>query len=154
MIDSRSRKCGGGLVELHHSPPRRVLLRAHATSVPPNLEPDRRRYANAHISQSRRRFSDFPQTAPPAASELWLVPSGRLVAVSQIVVVRPRRGGTGIGEPFTGPPASVSGNDGVALQATMGLMRDWNFRNDTTHNYCGGQGTRSATNPEVGGSPG
>jgi hypothetical protein len=45
---------------------------------------------------------------------------------------------TGIGDPFTGPPASVSGNNGVALQVTMGMMRDWNFCNDTTHNYCGG----------------
>jgi len=45
---------------------------------------------------------------------------------------------TGIGEPFTGPPASVSGNNGVALQVTMGLMRGWNYCNDTTHNYCGG----------------
>jgi hypothetical protein len=45
---------------------------------------------------------------------------------------------TGIGEPFTGPPASVSGNNGVALQVSMGKMRDWNFCNDTTHNYCGG----------------
>ncbi|MDQ1751691.1 MAG: hypothetical protein QOE71_2747 [Pseudonocardiales bacterium] len=45
---------------------------------------------------------------------------------------------TGIGEPFTGPPASVSGNNGVALQVSMGKMRDWNYCNDTTHNYCGG----------------
>jgi hypothetical protein len=45
---------------------------------------------------------------------------------------------TGIGYPFTGPPASVSGNNGVALQVSMGKMRDWNFCNDTTHNYCGG----------------
>ena len=45
---------------------------------------------------------------------------------------------TGIGYPFTGPPASVSGNDGVVLQVSMGAMRDWNFCNDTTHNYCGG----------------
>jgi hypothetical protein len=44
---------------------------------------------------------------------------------------------TGIGEPFTGPPASVSGNNGVALQVTVGAMRDWNFCNDTTHDYCG-----------------
>jgi hypothetical protein len=45
---------------------------------------------------------------------------------------------TGIGYPFTGRPASVSGNDGVALQVSMGMMRDWNYCNDTTHNYCGG----------------
>ncbi|BBY08989.1 hypothetical protein [Mycobacterium noviomagense] len=45
---------------------------------------------------------------------------------------------TGVGAPFTGPPASVSGNNGVALQVSMGSMRDWNFCNDTTHNYCGG----------------
>ena len=45
---------------------------------------------------------------------------------------------TGIGDPFTGPPASVSGNNGVVLQVSMGMMRDWNFCNDTTHNYCGG----------------
>lgn len=45
---------------------------------------------------------------------------------------------TGIGEPFTGPPASVSGNNGVALQVNMGAMQDWNYCNDTTHNYCGG----------------
>lgn len=45
---------------------------------------------------------------------------------------------TGIGGPFTGPPASVSGNNGVVLQVSMGMMRDWNFCNDTTHNYCGG----------------
>jgi hypothetical protein len=45
---------------------------------------------------------------------------------------------TGIGDPFTGPPASVSGNNGVALQVSMGSVRDWNFCNDTTHNYCGG----------------
>ena len=45
---------------------------------------------------------------------------------------------TGIGYPFTGPPASVSGNDGVALAVSMGRMRDWNYCNDTTHNYCGG----------------
>jgi len=45
---------------------------------------------------------------------------------------------TGIGDPFTGPPASVSGNNGVALQVSMGTMRDWNFCNDTTHNFCGG----------------
>jgi hypothetical protein len=45
---------------------------------------------------------------------------------------------TGIGYPFTGPPASVTGNNGVALQVTMGLMRDWNYCNDTTHDYCGG----------------
>jgi hypothetical protein len=45
---------------------------------------------------------------------------------------------TGIGDPFTGPPASVSGNNGVALQVSMGTMQDWNFCNDTTHNYCGG----------------
>ncbi|MGA8546836.1 MAG: hypothetical protein WB785_16465 [Mycobacterium sp.] len=44
---------------------------------------------------------------------------------------------TGIGDPFTGPPASVSGNNGVALQVSMGAMQDWNFCNDTTHNYCG-----------------
>ena len=44
---------------------------------------------------------------------------------------------TGIGDPFTGPPASVSGNNGVALQVSMGKMRDWNYCNDTTHNYCG-----------------
>ncbi|WP_141682136.1 hypothetical protein [Mycobacterium malmoense] len=45
---------------------------------------------------------------------------------------------TGIADPFTGPPASVSGNNGVALQVSVGAMRDWNFCNDTTHNYCGG----------------
>lgn len=45
---------------------------------------------------------------------------------------------TGIGYPFTGPPASVAGNNGVVLQVTMGMMRDWNYCNDTTHNYCGG----------------
>jgi hypothetical protein len=45
---------------------------------------------------------------------------------------------TGIGYPFTGPPASVSGNNGVVLQVSMGRMRDWNYCNDTTHNYCGG----------------
>lgn len=45
---------------------------------------------------------------------------------------------TGIGDPFTGPPASVAGNNGVALQVSMGKMRDWNYCNDTTHNYCGG----------------
>jgi hypothetical protein len=45
---------------------------------------------------------------------------------------------TGIGAPFTGPPASVSGNDGVALEVSMGKMQGWNFCNDTTHNYCGG----------------
>jgi hypothetical protein len=45
---------------------------------------------------------------------------------------------TGIGSPFTGPPASVAGNNGVVLQVTMGMMRDWNYCNDTTHNYCGG----------------
>ncbi len=45
---------------------------------------------------------------------------------------------TGIGYPFTGPPASVSGNNGMALQVSMGKMRDWNYCNDTTHNYCGG----------------
>ena len=45
---------------------------------------------------------------------------------------------TGIGNPFTGPPASVAGNNGVVLQVTMGMMRDWNYCNDTTHNYCGG----------------
>jgi hypothetical protein len=45
---------------------------------------------------------------------------------------------TGIGPPFTGPPASVSGANGVALQASIGKMTDWNFCNDTTHNYCGG----------------
>lgn len=45
---------------------------------------------------------------------------------------------TGIGDPFTGPPASVWGNNGVALQVSMGAMRDWDFCNDTTHNYCGG----------------
>jgi hypothetical protein len=45
---------------------------------------------------------------------------------------------TGIGDPFTGPPASVSGDNGVVLQASMGMMRDWNYCNDTTHNYCGG----------------
>jgi hypothetical protein len=45
---------------------------------------------------------------------------------------------TGIGYPFTGPPASVSGNDGVVLQVSMGRMRDSNYCNDTTHNYCGG----------------
>jgi hypothetical protein len=45
---------------------------------------------------------------------------------------------TGIGGLFTGPPASVSGNNGVALQVSMGKMRDWNYCNDTTHNYCGG----------------
>ena len=44
---------------------------------------------------------------------------------------------TGIGDPFTGPPASVSGNNGVALQVSMGKMRDWNYCNDTTHNFCG-----------------
>jgi hypothetical protein len=45
---------------------------------------------------------------------------------------------TGIGDPFTGPPASVAGNNGVVLQVSMGKMRDWNYCNDTTHNYCGG----------------
>lgn len=45
---------------------------------------------------------------------------------------------TGIGEPFTGPPASVTGNNGVALQVSMGRMQGWNYCNDTTHNYCGG----------------
>ena len=45
---------------------------------------------------------------------------------------------TGIDYPFTGPPASVSGNNGVVLQVSMGRMRDWNYCNDTTHNYCGG----------------
>ncbi len=45
---------------------------------------------------------------------------------------------TGIGYPYTGPPASVSGNNGVALQVSMGKMQDFNFCNDTTHNYCGG----------------
>jgi len=45
---------------------------------------------------------------------------------------------TGIGDPFTGPPASVSGDNGVALQVSMGKMRDWNYCNDTPHNYCGG----------------
>ena len=39
---------------------------------------------------------------------------------------------------FTGPPASVSGNNGVALEVSMGRMRDWDYCNDTTHNYCGG----------------
>jgi hypothetical protein len=44
-------------------------------------------------------------------------------------------------EPVTHSPghrASVSGNNGVVLQVSMGTMRDWNFCNDTTHNYCGG----------------
>lgn len=45
---------------------------------------------------------------------------------------------TGIGYRFTGPPASVSSSNGVALQVSMGRMRDWNYCNDTTHNYCGG----------------
>ena len=45
---------------------------------------------------------------------------------------------TGIGDPFTGPPASVSGNNGVVLEVSMGMMRDWGFCNETTHNYCGG----------------
>ena len=45
---------------------------------------------------------------------------------------------TDIGYPFTGPPASVSDNNGVALRVSMGMMRDWNYCNDTTHNYCGG----------------
>jgi hypothetical protein len=45
---------------------------------------------------------------------------------------------TGIGYPFTGPPASVSGNNGVALQVSTGVMRDSNYCNDTTHSYCGG----------------
>jgi hypothetical protein len=45
---------------------------------------------------------------------------------------------TGIGDPFTGPPASVSGNNGVALQVSIGVMQGLNFCNDTTHNYCGG----------------
>jgi hypothetical protein len=44
---------------------------------------------------------------------------------------------TGIGYPYTGPPASVSGNNGVVLAVSMGKMRDWNYCNDTTHNYCG-----------------
>jgi hypothetical protein len=44
----------------------------------------------------------------------------------------------GIGYPFTGPPASVSGNNGVALQVSIGLTQGWNYCNDTTHNYCGG----------------
>ncbi|MCV7381411.1 hypothetical protein BST11_17975 [Mycobacterium alsense] len=44
---------------------------------------------------------------------------------------------TGIGDPFTGPPASVSGNNGVALQVSIGT-RGANYCNDTTHNYCGG----------------
>ncbi|ORV82674.1 hypothetical protein AWC11_02015 [Mycobacterium interjectum] len=44
---------------------------------------------------------------------------------------------TGIGYPFTGPPASVSDNNGVALQVTIGAMGS-NYCNDTTHNYCGG----------------
>jgi hypothetical protein len=44
---------------------------------------------------------------------------------------------TGIGPPFTGPPAVVSGANGVALRVSMGQMRDWNYCNDTTHNYCG-----------------
>jgi hypothetical protein len=39
---------------------------------------------------------------------------------------------TGIGYPFTGPPASVSGNNGVVLEVTMGTIRDWNYC------YCGG----------------
>lgn len=43
-----------------------------------------------------------------------------------------------IGYPFSEPPASVSGNDGVVLQVSMGMMRDWNYCNGTTHNYCGG----------------
>jgi hypothetical protein len=43
----------------------------------------------------------------------------------------------GVGYPFTGPPASVSGNNGVVLEVSMGMMRDWNYCNDTTHNYCG-----------------
>lgn len=45
---------------------------------------------------------------------------------------------TGIGYPYTGPPASVSGNNSVVLTVSMGKMRDWNYCNDTTHNYCGG----------------
>jgi hypothetical protein len=45
---------------------------------------------------------------------------------------------THIGYPFTGPPASVSGDNGVVLQVSMGKMRDWDYCNDTTHNYCGG----------------
>lgn len=45
---------------------------------------------------------------------------------------------TGIGYPFTGPPASVSGGTGVVLEVSMGMVRDWNYCNDTTHNYCGG----------------
>jgi hypothetical protein len=45
---------------------------------------------------------------------------------------------TGIGYPFTGPPASVSGDNGVVLQVSMGNMRDLNYCNNTTHNYCGG----------------
>ncbi len=44
---------------------------------------------------------------------------------------------TGIGDPFTGPPASVSGNNGVALQASIG-MRGSTYCNDTTYHYCGG----------------
>ena len=45
---------------------------------------------------------------------------------------------TGIGDPFTGPPASVSGNNGVALKVSIGAMRDSNYCDNTTHNYCGG----------------
>ncbi|WP_207544190.1 hypothetical protein, partial [Mycobacterium alsense] len=44
---------------------------------------------------------------------------------------------TGIGDPFTGPPASVSGDNGVALQVSIGT-RGANYCNETTHNYCGG----------------
>jgi hypothetical protein len=31
---------------------------------------------------------------------------------------------TGIGYPFTGPPASVSGDNGGVLQVSNGVMRD------------------------------
>jgi hypothetical protein len=39
---------------------------------------------------------------------------------------------------ITGPPALVSANNGVALQVSMGKMRDWNYCDDTTHHDCGG----------------
>lgn len=44
---------------------------------------------------------------------------------------------TDIGYPYTGPPASASGNNGVALQMSIG-DKGSNYCNDTTHNYCGG----------------
>lgn len=123
---------------------------AHASELTVNSDGSGRlTYADISVCPSACDGHDDYADAPPATVDFTLLSVlGDTATGSVSAASNPSEytvGGpvtiklvAGIGYPFTGPPASVLGNNGVALQVSIGLTQGWNYCNDTTHNYCGG----------------